>query len=144
MKRWLSPSLFVIVCSMMLTAPAQAGTSFGGKCSFDPSGTHLNCFFDALRGDYLGNPGSGSSCASGTPQYLWEFGDLTTSGTFSYNNLVGHQYPLPVVSGTEGYPYGYFVTLRIRCPEGEIEVTRYICIYGFGVAGCINTSGNWR
>jgi hypothetical protein len=139
MKRWLLPSLFVIVCSIVLTAPAQAGTAnFGGKCS--TSGSQMTCFFDALRGDSLGNPGS--SCNSGTPQYYWDFGDFTDSGSFSYNNLISHTYPLPVVSGTRGYPYGYYVNLWVQCPEGTVQGTRYICVYGFGFPGCISPSSN--
>jgi hypothetical protein len=144
MKRCLSYSLFVIACSVVLAAPAQAGNAhFGGKCSVNSGGTQMTCFFDALRGDSLGNPGS--SCNSGTPQYYWEFGDFTDSGSFSYNNLVGHTYPLPIVSGTRGYPYGYYVDLFVQCPEGLFQGTRYICVYGFGFAGCISsTSNTWN
>ena len=141
MKRCLLYSLFVLVCSLVLIAPAQAGTAnFGAKCSTNSGGTQMTCFFDALRGDSLGNPGS--SCNSGTPQYYWDFGDFTDSGTFSYNNLIGHQYALPIVSGTQGYPYGYYVNLWVQCPEGLVQGTRYICVYGFGFAGCISSNSN--
>ncbi len=145
MKRWLLHSLFVLVCLVILTVPAHAATAgFAGSCLADSTNTHLNCVFNASRSDSNGNPPS--SCASGSPLYTWEWGDdpngpntYTTSSFF-----VSHSYALPVVSGTQGAPYGYFVSLTVSCPEGSAgPLTRYICIYGFGVAGCIHTDGNY-
>jgi len=149
MKRWLLSSLFVAVCSVVLTAPAQASrANFGGKCSTNANGTQMTCFFDGLRGDSLGNPGS--SCDSGLIadyQYYWDFGDFTDSGSFSYGSQTSHVFTLPIVSGTQGYPYGYYVNLYLKCPNETqaIQKTRYICVYGFGFAGCISpTSNTWN
>lgn len=141
MNRWLLRSLFILACSVVLTVPARAvNANFGGNCSFDASGTHLNCLFDALRGDSLGNPGS--SCNSGTAQYFWDYGDFNSFG-WTYNNFVFHQYALPIPSGTAGYPYGYYVNLVVVCPEGSAQATRYLCVYGYGFPGCIPPSGGW-
>lgn len=142
MKRWLSSSLFVVVCSLVLTASAYAATAgFAGACSFNSSGTQLNCVFDASQSDSMGNPPS--SCANNAvPSFTWNWGD-NSSPLFTSNYFVSHPYPLPVVSGTRGYPYGYYVSLAVFCPEGSTTATRYICIYGFGFPGCINPNGSW-
>jgi hypothetical protein len=141
MKRWLSHILFIFVCLVVLTVPAQAATAgFAGSCLADSSNTHLNCVFNAARSDSNGNPPS--SCLSGSPTYTWDWGDNSNPYNTS-SSFVSHSYPLPVVSGTQGAPYGYFVSLAVFCPEGSASVTRYICIYGFGVAGCIHTDGNY-
>lgn len=149
MKRWLSPSLFVVICSVALSAPAHASRAyFGGKCSTNANGTQMTCFFDGLRGDSLGNPGS--SCDTGLIadyQYYWDFGDFTDSGSFSYGSQTSHVFTLPIVPGTQGYPYGYYVNLWLKCPNETqpIQATRYICVYGFGFAGCISsTSNTWN
>lgn len=149
MKRWSLYSLFVLVCSVVLAVPAQASSAnFGAKCSTNSGGTQMTCFFDGLRGDSLGNPGS--SCDTGLIadyQYYWDFGDFNDSGSFSYSSQTSHTYALPIVSGTQGYPYGYYVNLYLKCPNETqaIQKTRYICVYGFGVAGCISpTSNTWN
>lgn len=146
MKRWLSYGLSILVCSVVLTAPAHAATAnFGGNCSFNADGVHLDCFFDGLRGDNLGNPGSSCANTSNSPQYYWDYGDFTSSPGFSYNNFTSHQYPLPIPSGTRGYPYGYYVNLVVSCPgEAWAQATRYICVYGFGFPGCISPGSGWN
>jgi len=142
MRRCLLPSLFSLVCSVALTASAHAATAgFAGACLADSSNTHLNCTFNASRSDSNGNPPS--SCANnGTPQYSWDWGD-NSNPLWTYNSVVSHSYALPIVAGS-GAPYGYFVSLSVFCPDSTSDTrTRYICVYGFGVAGCIHADGSY-
>jgi len=144
MRRCLLPSLFSLVCSVALTASAHAATAgFAGACLPDSSNTHLNCVFNASRSDANGNPPS--SCANnGTPTYFWTWGDGPTPPPPTSNSVVSHSYALPIVAG-DGAPYGYFVSLNVYCSNDgtSANLMRYICVYGFGVAGCIHTDGNY-
>jgi hypothetical protein len=140
MKRYLLHILFILVGSMALTASAHAATAnFQGNCTKNSNQTQMYCVFDALR-----PTSSPSSCTSGAPSYTWKFGDgsppLSTSTSF-----VSHGYPLPIVSGTEGYPYGYYVDLTVYCSAdgSSASARRYICVYGFGYPGCIFQDGQW-
>lgn len=145
MNRSLLRGLFVLVGSLVLTASAHAVTAnFGGKCSFDSTNTHLNCFFDGVRGSNTGLPGSSCNNSFDSPQYYFDYGDFNDSGNFSYNNFYSHQYALPIASNINGSPYGFYVNLVVQCPEGQAQKTRYLCVYGFGVAGCIPPNGTWQ
>jgi len=121
MKRLCGVGLFVLG-SAVLTASAQAATAnFEGNCSWNASGTSLNCVFNAQRP--LSNP---SRCADGSSIGL------------TYSSFTSHSYA-PPPSGQ----YGYYPSLAVFCPEGSASVQRYICIYGFGYPGCIFQDGNW-
>jgi hypothetical protein len=129
---------------MVLTAAAAHAASayFAGACSSDSSGTHLNCVFDALRQE----PSTGlgpSVCNNGSAptSYFWDYED---GSPLDFGSFVGHSYPLPILSSAKGYPYGYYVRLVVYCPEGaSVARERYICVYGFGIGGCITPSGSW-
>jgi hypothetical protein len=139
MKRCLSHGLFVLVCSLVLTASAHAATAnFQGNCTKNASQTQMFCVFDAQR-----PASSPSSCPSGTPTYFWDYGD-GSSPLWTSSSFVSHTYPLPIPSGTEGYPYGYYVSLGVFCSDNSsASAKRYICVYGFGFPGCIFQDGQW-
>jgi hypothetical protein len=142
MKRWVT-SLLTILCSLVLAASAHAATAgFAGACLANSGNTQLNCTFNAGRSDFDGNYPPSSCPNNGTPTYSWDWGD-NSNPLWTSSSVVSHSYALPIVSGS-GAPYGYFVSLSVFCPDNSsATLTRYICVYGFGVAGCIHTDGGY-
>ena len=141
MKRVLYAVLF-IAGFLGLTAAARADTAnFQANCSWNASYTFFSCVFDGQR-----PAGSPSSCSNGaTPQYFWNFGDGTSSSGWSYSNTISHVYA-PPPSGT----YGYWPTLSVLCDLNNgslptsVDGRRYMCVFGFGVYGCIQVNGTWN
>lgn len=132
MKRAFSLGLSVLGFAL-LAASAQAATAnFQGNCQWNASNTAINCVFDAQRPS-----SSPSSCASGSPEYFWDYGDGASSG-YTYSSFTSHTYAPPAPG-----QYGYYPSLAVFCPEGSASIQRYICIYGFGYPGCIFQDGNW-
>ena len=141
MKRSLCLGLFIL-CFVGMTAAAQADTAnFQANCTWNSSHTFFTCIFDGQRPS--SNP---SSCSNGAaPQYFWNFGDGASSSGWSYSSTISHVYA-PPPSGT----YGYYPTLSILCDPlngstpTSADATRYMCVSGFGVYGCIQVNGTWN
>jgi hypothetical protein len=141
MRRTLCLGLFVFAF-LGLTAAAQADVAnFQANCSWNASFTFFTCVFDGQRP--ASNP---SSCSNGaSPQYFWNFGDGNSSSGWSYSSTTSHVYA-PPPSGT----YGYWPTLSVLCDRNDgstptsVDVTRYMCVFGFGVPGCIQVNGTWN
>jgi hypothetical protein len=134
MRRTLCLGLFVFAF-LGLTAAAQADTAnFQANCTWNASYTYFTCVFDGQR-----PASSPSSCTSGSPQYSWDFGDGSPVANSGYNSTISHVYA-PPPSGQ----YGYWPTLKVTCGSNEVSAQRYMCVFGFGVYGCIQVNGTWN
>jgi hypothetical protein len=135
MKRSLCLGLF-LAGFVGLSAAAQADVAnFEANCTWNASYTYFTCVFDGQR-----PAASPSSCSSGTsPLYSWDFADGTPRTSASYNSTISHVYS-PPPSGT----YGYWPTLYVTCGTNPaVSAQRYMCVFGFGVPGCIQVNGIW-
>ena len=135
MKRSLCLALF-LAGFVGLSAAAQADTAnFQANCTWNASYTYFTCVFDGQR-----PASSPSSCSNGaSPQYSWTFDDGGTANS-GYSSTVSHVYA-PPPSGT----YGYWPKLTVTCGSNpSVDATRYMCVSGFGVYGCIQVNGTWN
>lgn len=137
MKRFSRLGLFLLGFAG-LTSVAHADTAnFQARCNWNATNTAFTCTFDAER-----PTSSPSACSSGlAPDYKWTFGDNSSPTSFSpYTSSISHTYNSPIANG-------YHVTLEIRCYPSNLttaDLTRYMCVFGIGGAGCIRVDGTWN